>query len=100
MLHASLVRIEPPMRKAFVFIALGLFGLQINAAEPQSDQDKTLYALGVLLAKNVDQFQLTPAELELVKSGFNDGVQHKPKIEAAAYVDKLHQLQATRLASF
>jgi FKBP-type peptidyl-prolyl cis-trans isomerase FkpA len=87
------------MHKAFVAIALGFLGVQINAAEPQSDQDKTLYALGVLLAKNVDQFQLSPAELELVKSGFNDGVQHKSKIEPTAYVDKLHQLQATRLAS-
>ncbi|HEU4604558.1 MAG TPA: FKBP-type peptidyl-prolyl cis-trans isomerase [Steroidobacteraceae bacterium] len=87
------------MRKAFVFIALAVAGTHVIAAEPQSDQDKTLYSLGVLLAKNVDQFQLTPAELEMVKAGFNDGVQHKPKVEASAYMEKLNQLHGARLAA-
>jgi FKBP-type peptidyl-prolyl cis-trans isomerase len=99
MLRALFIRTGLAMRKAYVFIVLGLFGLHASAAEPQSDQDKTLYALGVLLAKNVDQFQLTPAELEMVKAGFGDGVGHKSKVEPSAYIDKLHQLQGTRLAA-
>lgn len=87
------------MRKAVGFFALVFVGTQVFAAEPQSEQDKTLYALGVAMSQSVASFQLTPAELELVKAGLTDGVQHKAKIEPAAYMDKLRELQGTRLAS-
>ena len=87
------------MRKAVGFFALAFLDTQVIAAEPQSEQDKTLYALGVAMSQSVASFQLTPAELELVKAGLTDGVQHKAKIEPAAYMDKLRELQGTRLAS-
>lgn len=87
------------MRKAVGFIALAFLGTQIMAAEPQSDQDKTLYALGVAISQGVSSFQLTPAELEIVKTGFTDGVLHKAKVEPAAYMEKLRELQGTRLAA-
>lgn len=87
------------MRKAVGFFALAFLGTQVIAAEPQNEQDKTLYALGVAMSQSVASFQLTPAELELVKAGLTDGVQHKAKIEPAAYMEKLRELQGTRLAS-
>jgi FKBP-type peptidyl-prolyl cis-trans isomerase FkpA len=87
------------MRKAVGFFALAFLSVPVIAAEPQNDQDKTLYALGVAMSQSVASFQLTPAELELVKAGLTDGVQHKAKIEPAAYMDKLRELQGTRLAA-
>ena len=87
------------MRKAVGFFALAIVSVPVIAAEPQNDQDKTLYALGVAMSQSVASFQLTPAELELVKAGLTDGVQHKAKIEPAAYMDKLRELQGTRLAA-
>jgi FKBP-type peptidyl-prolyl cis-trans isomerase FkpA len=50
------------------------------AAAPKlvTDDDKTLYALGVLLSRNIEAFSLTPQEVELVKSGLEDGALGKP----------------------
>lgn len=43
---------------------------------PAADDDHTLYALGVLISRNLEDFQLTPAEFERVKAGLIDGVNH------------------------
>ena len=40
---------------------------------PAADDEHTLYALGVLISRNLDDFQLTPAEFERVKAGLIDG---------------------------
>ena len=45
-------------------------------ARPAADDDHTLYALGVLISRNLEDFQLTPAEFERVKAGLIDGVNH------------------------
>ena len=69
------------------------------AAEPQAEDQKAFYALGVAISKNLDSFNLTPAELELVKSGLTDGATGKAKIDVNAYVQKLGELQGTRMAA-
>ena len=45
------------------------------AADPElkTDDEKTLYALGLVLANQLGPFKLTPAELEIVKAGLTDG---------------------------
>ena len=45
-----------------------------QAAGPQSDTEKTVYALGVAISSNVGQFKLTSDELALVADGLRDGV--------------------------
>jgi FKBP-type peptidyl-prolyl cis-trans isomerase FkpA len=45
-----------------------------QAAGPQSDTEKTIYALGVAISSNVGQFKLTSDELALVADGLRDGV--------------------------
>ena len=69
------------------------------AAEPQAEDQKAFYALGVAISKNLDSFNLTPAELELVKSGLTDGATGKATIDVNAYVQKLGELQGTRMAA-
>jgi FKBP-type peptidyl-prolyl cis-trans isomerase FkpA len=66
-----------------------------GAAKPgasTAEQDKALYALGVLLSRNLETFQLSEAEFAHVKAGIVDGFHKKP--EAAAAEASLPQIQA------
>lgn len=79
-----------------------LVGISSNAAPPEvkTDDQKTLYALGYAVADNLKQFNLTAAELEVVKSGFTDGVLlKKPTVEPKDFYPKIRELQATRVAA-
>jgi len=65
-----------------------------------TDQDKTLYALGQIISKNLDVFQLTPAELEIVKAGIEDGVSGKPSaVDITQFGDKIQEMVKTRSAA-
>jgi len=46
-----------------------------TAPELKTEEQKTLYAIGLAVAGSLSSFALSPAELELVKSGLTDGVQ-------------------------
>jgi FKBP-type peptidyl-prolyl cis-trans isomerase len=50
------------------------------AAPAKVDTAKTLYGLGLAIARNVEVFSLTPAELDQVVKGIRDGVAGKPKM--------------------
>ena len=70
------------------------------AAEPKSEEEKTLYALGVAVSQNIAAFNLSDAELEMVKAGFTDGaLQKQPKVNVSAYFPKIRELQGQRLAA-
>jgi FKBP-type peptidyl-prolyl cis-trans isomerase FkpA/FKBP-type peptidyl-prolyl cis-trans isomerase FklB len=88
-------------RVALVALAACLAALPVVSAEPkvESEQDKTLYAIGLVLSRNLGVFQLTEAELELVKAGLSDGVLNKPKkAELETYGPKINDLQKARAA--
>lgn len=90
------------MRHTFIAaaVAASLVSLSSMAADLKTEDEKTLYALGAALGGNVASFNLTPAELELVKAGFNDVATHKePQIEPSAYFPKIQELQNTRMAA-
>jgi FKBP-type peptidyl-prolyl cis-trans isomerase FkpA/FKBP-type peptidyl-prolyl cis-trans isomerase FklB len=71
-----------------------------QSVEPKTEDDKTLYALGVALAQNLGPFNLSPSELEMVKAGLSDSALHKPtKVDAKTYYPKLRELQSTRAAA-
>jgi FKBP-type peptidyl-prolyl cis-trans isomerase FkpA len=66
----------------------------------ESDEDKTLYALGVLLSRNLDGFTLSEAEFAHVRTGFVDGYHHKPAAGSAeASLPQIQALQRTRAAA-
>src|SRR5262245_1053980 len=70
------------------------------AAEPTTEEEKTFYALGAAVAQNLAQFNLTPAELEMVKAGVSDVALKKPsKVDVAAYYPKLNELHQKRIAA-
>jgi len=65
--------------------------------EPTTDEQKTLYALGVAVSQSFSAFNLSEPELEQVKAGITDGVLKRPrKVELQAYMPKIQQLQQTR----
>jgi FKBP-type peptidyl-prolyl cis-trans isomerase len=61
---------------------------------PKTDEDKTLYALGMIIGRNLGDFNLTSRELDVVKAGMTDVVlKKKPSVDLEVYgpkVDKLH----------
>ncbi len=67
-------------------------------ADPKTEDQKTIYALGLLLGRNITVFNLTPEELELVKAGLNDSVKkNKPAVELDTYSPKVNTLAGARM---
>lgn len=63
----------------------------------QTDEQKTLYTLGLLLGRQVKVFSLTPEELELVKKGLSDSVTGtKPQVEIETFGQKVNELAQSR----
>jgi FKBP-type peptidyl-prolyl cis-trans isomerase len=69
-----------------------------KGAPAETEQDKTLYALGVLLSHNLDSFQLSEAEFAHVKAGLTDGFHNKPAAATAeASLPQIQALQRSRV---
>jgi FKBP-type peptidyl-prolyl cis-trans isomerase FkpA len=91
------------MRQVSVWcIIVLLFGVAASVATGQdlkTEEQKTFYALGLALSQNLAPFNLSEAELELVKAGLTDGLLNRPrKVDLPAYAPKLQELQQSRLA--
>jgi FKBP-type peptidyl-prolyl cis-trans isomerase FkpA len=68
--------------------------------EPTTEDQKTVYALGLLLSQSVKTFELTPDELALVQKGIADGVSKTPPtLNAEEYIPKVQALQQARLTA-
>ena len=79
-------------------LCLGLAGMPAHAADPSTDTQKTLYALGVAISQSLAGFSLTEAELELVRSGLADGVLKRPlKVDMQAFGPKIQTLAQARI---
>jgi FKBP-type peptidyl-prolyl cis-trans isomerase FkpA len=65
-----------------------------------TEDDKTIYALGVLLSKNLEGFGFNQQEIELVKAGLEDGVLGKPtQVDADKQMDSVQALYKKRMDS-
>jgi FKBP-type peptidyl-prolyl cis-trans isomerase FkpA len=72
----------------------------VSGQEPKTEEQKTFYALGQVLSQSLASFNLSEAELEMVKSGLTDGVLSRPrKGDLPAYAPKIQELQASRQAA-
>ena len=66
-------------------------------AELKTEDDKTLYALGLAVSDNLATFKMTEAEVEVLKAGLADGVLHRTrKVDLAVYGPKIQQLAQAR----
>ena len=71
------------------------------AASPDSsgmtEDEKTLYALGVMLGRNLPNFNLTAAEMETVHKGILDMANGRtPQVDMNAYMPKVQALSRAR----
>lgn len=70
-----------------------------SPAAAQTEEEKTLYALGVVMAQNLKPFSLTPTEVTTVAKGLADGVSGKaPVPDMQVYGPKFNELGRARVA--
>lgn len=72
------------------------------AAQPalDSDQDKTLYALGQAIGTNLAQFHLTADELAVVSAGLSDSVLGaKSRVDMQTFGPRIQALAQSRVAA-
>jgi FKBP-type peptidyl-prolyl cis-trans isomerase FkpA len=86
------------MRNIIIAAILTLLAAPAFAADaPKTEDEKTLYAVGLAIARQIAVFNLTPAELELVKQGVTDAATgKKPIVELEAYNRKIQDLANAR----
>jgi len=80
-------------------IALTLFlSVPAVAAGPalETEDQKTVYALGLAVAQNLEQFTLSSAEIDLVVQGIRDGLGKSSQVDVMAYRPKIQQLAQQR----
>jgi FKBP-type peptidyl-prolyl cis-trans isomerase FkpA len=71
-----------------------------SPAALQTDEHKTLYAMGLMLGRNLQPLNLTPAELEIVERGIRDQAKGaKPEVELQQYAARVNELAKTRMAA-
>jgi FKBP-type peptidyl-prolyl cis-trans isomerase FkpA len=65
----------------------------------QTEEEKTAYAAGVLLGRNLKPLGLGPAEIEAAKRGLADAAADKPpQLDIATYQPKIQALIQSRMA--
>jgi FKBP-type peptidyl-prolyl cis-trans isomerase FkpA len=92
------------MRIATIVIMITLLGGvsagTAGAADPSTDDQKTMYALGMIISQSLTRFALSESELDFVRAGMTDGVLKKtPKVDLPTYGPKVNQVQQARAAA-
>jgi FKBP-type peptidyl-prolyl cis-trans isomerase FkpA/FKBP-type peptidyl-prolyl cis-trans isomerase FklB len=75
---------------------LGTTAALAAAPEPTTDEQKTLYALGLAINQSLGNFALSEPEFDLVKSGIADGFFKRPKVDLQTFGLKISELQQAR----
>ncbi len=68
------------------------------APRPMTDQEKTIYALGLTISRSLGQFDLSPRELDIIKRALTDAAAGKPAVDLATWGPKIDQLAHDRAA--
>ena len=66
---------------------------------PKTDDEKTIYAVGVAIQKSLEAFNLTPAEVELVVAGVRDAAAGKAEVKLEEKQAAIQQLVMSRRAA-
>jgi FKBP-type peptidyl-prolyl cis-trans isomerase FkpA len=91
------------MQRIFIAALILVLALPAYAAKkkpvskPLTEEQKAYYAIGLVLARQLEVFDLTPAELRIVKRGLSDATRgRKPKVDFAIYSKKSRELANAR----
>src|ERR1700730_2772973 len=87
-----------PMRTLVICSTVLILATAVNAAADgpklETEEQKTLYALGLTINRSLSPFNLSPSELELVEACLADGSLHKtPKVDLETYGPRIKQFQ-------
>ena len=87
------------MRTLGTIAILLALALPARAADPQTEDQKAFYALGVGLSKQLVQLQpLTPEEVEMIAAGLADALGNKPpKADPEKYGTKIREIAQNRM---
>jgi FKBP-type peptidyl-prolyl cis-trans isomerase FkpA/FKBP-type peptidyl-prolyl cis-trans isomerase FklB len=91
------------MRRITILLFVALLAVPAVAAGPdlRTEDQKTLYALGLAISQNLASFTLSEAELEILKAGLTDGILHRErKVDLQAYLSKIQEMQRARGVAF
>lgn len=70
---------------------------QYKPVRLETEEDKTLYGLGLVIARQLQVFKLSPKELRIVRQGMYDGVKgRKPKVDFTVYSKKSVEMGIAR----
>ena len=67
-----------------------------RAAAPLTDDQKPIYALGLLMHRSLDQFDLSAVELEFLKRALTDAAARKPAIDLEEWGPKIEAFAGAR----
>lgn len=92
------------MNKTLALLAIAGFSLACSSKaappEPRTDDEKTAYALGLAMSRDVVSLHLTEAELELLKAGLSDGVLNRgTKVDLEEFRPKIQVMSRARNAA-
>ena len=96
----SMTRGGAALAVALMVGCLGACGAAPKPAEPKTEDEKTLYALGLSLGNNIASFKLTGPELEMVKQGISDAATGgSPKVDLNTYGPKIREMYQARMTA-
>jgi len=86
------------MFKLAAIILLTLFVSPVSAAEPpKTEEQKTLYAVGLSVARSLAVFNFSTAELDFVQQGITDSFSGKKiEVDLTSYTPKIQELAKAR----
>jgi len=61
-----------------------------------TDDDKIVYSLGLSISRSLAQFDLSPAEIEIVKQALSDAAANKPAVDIETWGPKIQTLASAR----
>jgi len=64
----------------------------------RNDNDRTVYALGLVLSRNIADFELSATEVEIVKRALSDAASGTPAVELETWGPKINELASARAA--
>ena len=67
------------------------------AAGPVTDDEKAIYSIGLSIYGSLSQFNLSPAELELVKKAMSDAAAGKPAVDLQTWGPKIEPIMKARV---
>jgi FKBP-type peptidyl-prolyl cis-trans isomerase FkpA len=87
------------MRKLMIIVFVALLAIPACSPSPKTEDQKSFYALGVHLSKQLSVFDLSSEELKYVQQGMSDATAGKKlAAEPEANMQKLGLLAQTRMA--